>query len=405
MNNKIIDIKDDFIEEAGKMKIDYKSVAQWTKEIRRDFHRHPELGTMEYRTAEKIEGYLKELGIEYKRVADTGVEGIIRGKKPGRSIAIRGDIDALPICEIEGREYGSQNEGVMHACGHDAHAAILLGTARVLNDMKDEFSGSIRLLFQPAEETIGGAQRMVAEGSMEGVEYVIGLHVTPYAETGRVELKYGKMNASSDTLKISVEGVSSHGAYPHMGYDAIVIAAQVVSALQTVVSRNISPHENAVLSFGAIKGGTQGNILADRVDLVGTLRTINERVREEAKKRIVSIVEGISASLGGRGVVEIESGYMSLINTDSVVDIIKESALEIVGEENIEYRELPSLGVEDFSFFIDAAKEGGGYFYLGCGSKTKGITAPAHNREFDIDEDCLEIGIKLQVSNTLKLLK
>lgn len=384
---------------------DYREIGLWARDIRRELHMYPELGTMEHRTAERIEGYLKEVGIESQRIADTGVVGIIRGSKEGRVVAIRGDIDALPIGETPGREYGSKNPGVMHACGHDAHAAILLGTARVLNDIREEFSGSVRLLFQPAEETIGGAERMVKEGCMDGVDSVIGLHVMSYMDTGKVELKYGKLNASSDTIKISIEGKSSHGAYPHMGTDAIVMAGQVISALQSIVSRNVSPHENVVLSFGRIKGGSQGNIIADKVELVGTLRTTNEEVRVMAKERIVSVVEGIAASLGGRGIVQIEPGYMSLTNTDSVVDVIKECALKIVGEENIYYKELPSLGVEDFSFFIDAAREGGAYYHLGCGNKVKGIEAPAHNSLFDIDEDCLEIGIRMQVAATLKLLK
>lgn len=385
--------------------IDYKEIAQWTKVIRRDFHMFPELGTNEHRTAKKIEEYLKELGIEHKRVADTGIIGTIVGSKPGKAVAIRGDIDALPIEEVEGREYGSKNKGVMHACGHDAHAAILLGTARALNEMKGRLSGSVKLLFQPAEETVGGAERMVDEGAMEGVDVVIGLHVMSYKETGSVELKYGKMNASSDSVKISILGSSSHGAYPHMGIDSIVMAGQVISSLQTLVSRNVSPHENVVLSFGKITGGTQGNIIADKVELTGTLRTTDEKIRKESKERIVSIVEGVCSGMGGIGRVEIEPGYMSLNNTNSVVDVFRESATKILGEENIGYKELPSLGVEDFSFFIDAAKNGGGYYHLGCGNKKKGITAPAHNSRFDIDEDCLEIGIKLQVENTLKLLE
>ncbi len=383
----------------------YNVAGRWAREIRRELHMNPELSNEEYETSQKILNYLKEIGVEGIPCARTGVVAEIKGREEGRVVAIRADIDALPIEEIEGRSYGSKNKGVMHACGHDAHTAILLGVARVLVQMKDDFKGSIRLLFQPAEETIGGAERMIVDKAMEGVDVVIGLHVMSYLEKGSVELKYGKLNASSDTINIEVKGLSSHGAYPDLGIDAIVAASHVITALQSIVSRRVSPYENVVLSFGRIEGGTRGNIISDSVKVVGTLRTTNEDVRKQVKIQIKEVVENISKAMGAKGEVRIEPGYMSLTNTNEVVDVIKETSEEVLGGKNIQYKENPSLGVEDFSFFIDKAKEGGAFYHLGCGNKELGITAPAHNKKFDIDEDCLELGIELQVRNILKLLK
>lgn len=375
-------------------------------EIRRDFHMHPELSEGEFRTSEKICNYLKTWGIEYKdKVADTGVVGIIYGNSGGRTVAVRADIDALPINERVNKPYRSINEGVMHACGHDVHATVLLGTAKILSEMKGEFKGNVKLLFQPAEETVGGAKRMVDEGCMTNtdVDYVIGLHVMPYIDSGKVELKYGKLNAATDDVKIVVGGKAGHGAYPDKGVDAIMISGYVLTAVQTLVSRSISPLDSVVLSLGTICGGVKENVIADEVVIKGTLRTLNLESRTYAKEKIKEIVSRTASAFGGTGETEFIEGYCALINDDEVVDVIKENAVRLLGEENVVFKEFPSLGAEDFSYFCDVAK--GAFYHLGCGNSERGITSSIHSENFDIDEDCIKTGVMMQVNTILSLLE
>lgn len=376
-------------------------------EIRRDFHKNPELSQKEFRTQGKIREYLNAWGIENYDISETGIVGIIRGKKSGNTVAIRGDIDALPIHEKNDVPYSSVNPGVMHACGHDAHTTIVLGIAKIMKELADSeqsINGNVKLLFQPAEETIGGADRMVKEGCMLNptVDYVLGLHVMPYIDAGKVELKYGKLNASTDTINITLKGKSAHGAYPDLGIDAIMIAGHVITGVQSIVSRNISPLNSVVISFGKISGGVNSNVIADEVKINGTLRALDEVTRKYAKERIENIVNATASAYGGIGSIEFSEGYNSLINNDEVVDVIKENSENILGSENIVYKEFPSLGAEDFSYFSDVAK--GAFFHLGCGNSAKGITSPIHTETFDIDEECLKVGVKLQIENVLTLL-
>ncbi|MBS4534841.1 amidohydrolase [Clostridium sp. D2Q-14] len=234
------------------------SIKDWLINIRREFHMYPELGMEEFKTSQKICDLLDEMGIEYERgIANTGVVGIIKGKKEGKTVALRADMDALPIDERNDVYYKSKIKGKMHACGHDAHMTILMGTAKILNDMRDELKGKVKLIFQPAEETVGGAKKMIEEGVLENfkVDAVFGLHVAPEIPVGKIGIKYDKMNASSDTLEINIFGESTHGAYPHSGIDSIMIASQVINALQTIVSRNVNPIDSAVISLGTIQGG------------------------------------------------------------------------------------------------------------------------------------------------------
>ncbi|MGE5679229.1 MAG: M20 metallopeptidase family protein, partial [Pseudomonadota bacterium] len=280
--------------------------------IRRDLHMNPELSGKEFRTSAKICEYLDGWGVEYKSgVAGTGVVAIIQGKKAGRTVAARADIDALPIAEKCESEYRSQNVGVMHACGHDVHTTVQLGVAKLIKEMEDELAGNVKLFFQPAEEDIGGAERMVAEGCMSEpeVDNVIGLHVMPYLDAGNVELKYGKLNASSGEFYINIKGKSGHGAYPDTAVDAIVIAGNVITALQSMVSRNVSPLESVVLSIGKVNGGVKNNIIADTVAMSGTLRTLDEAARNRAKAAIMRLAEGTAAAYGGEAEVWFEDGY------------------------------------------------------------------------------------------------
>lgn len=377
-------------------------------QIRRDFHMHPELSQNEFGTQRKIREYLNKWGIENYTCAETGVVGIIRGKNKGKTVGIRGDIDALPIHEENDVPYRSLTPGVMHACGHDAHAAIVLGTAKIIKelaDSEDSINGNVKVFFQPAEETIGGAERMIREGCIEEpkVDYVLGLHVQPYLNAGKVELKYGKLNASTDSINIVLKGKAAHAAYPDKGIDAIVMAGHVITALQSIVSRNTSPLNPVAISLGRISGGVKDNIIADEVKITGTLRTLDDETRQYTKDRISSIVKNTARAFGGEGLTTFCEGYKALINNNEVVDIIKENAIKLLGKENVEFKEFPSLGAEDFSYFMDVAK--GAFFHLGCGNPAKGITSPIHTEHFDIDEECLKVGVRLQVENVMTLLK
>ncbi len=390
---------DDILREAERMK-------DWLVSIRRDFHMHPELSTKEFRTHDKITEYLKELGIEYEsNVADTGVVGIIRGVKEGKTVALRGDIDALPITEKNDVSYKSTNEGVMHACGHDAHTTIVLGAAKYLQENRDQFAGNVKLFFQPAEETVGGAERMIEQGVMENptVDAVFGLHVDTVLPTGQIGVRYGQMNASTDTVKLTIKGKSAHGAYPSGGVDSIVVAAHVIQALQTIVSRNVDPRDSAVVTLGVIEGGTQSNIIAREVTITGTVRTLTPEVRALVLKRIEDILAQTSKTFGADYDFHLaEGGYIALINTDEMVDIAKASGEKLLGEKNVKVIDQASLGGEDFSFFAEAAP--GAFFRLGARNEAKGIVHGGHTEKFNVDEACLPVGVALQVQNVLSFL-
>lgn len=378
-------------------------------EIRRDLHRHPELSEQEVRTEKQICLWLRKWGIPYQdHVAGHGIVALIEGKKtsvtPKKTVGIRADMDALPITESSSHICCSQTSGVMHACGHDAHVAITLGVAKILKDMEYFLSGNVKFFFQPAEETIGGANRMISCGYMEHphVDYMIGLHVMPNHESGTVEYRYGKLNASSDHIDITVHGKSCHGAYPEQGIDAIVIASHLICSLQTLVSRSLSPLQSAVLSFGKIEGGERPNILCDCVTIQGTLRTTDPEVRAHSLFYIEKQASLIAKSFGGSADVAIQKGYDALINHDEVMTVIVQNAAQLLGKQNLYQKDFPSLGVEDFSFFL--AKTPGAFFHLGCGNKKEKKTAPLHSSDFELDESCIPIGVELQVMNVFSLL-
>lgn len=381
-----------------------KDIKPWLISVRRDLHSTPELGLEEFLTREKIMGYLDEIGIDYTTFDNhTGVMASLIVPNAKKTIAIRADIDALPIIENNNLSYKSIFPGKMHACGHDAHTAILLGTCKVLFQMKESLNVNVKFLFQPAEETVGGAKLLIEDGCMENpkVDYTIGLHVNPDINTGCVELKYDTMNASTDTINIKIKGKQGHSAYPHEGVDAIVCSAHVITALQTLISRNISPNDSVVLSLGVINGGVVGNIICGEVNIKGTLRTLNSNTREFAKKRIIEIVYSTCKSFGAFGSVDIEEGYMPLINDNFIVDIVKENSIKLLGKDNVLLKKYPSLGAEDFSFFLNYSK--GAFYHLGCRNEEKSITAHLHSEDFNIDENCLKIGVALHIMNVFSL--
>ena len=359
-------------------------------------HRNPELSGREDRTADEIVGRLKSLGIDARRTG-TAVVGLVRGGRPGRTVALRADIDALPVQEETGAPYASVRDGVMHACGHDAHAAILLGAARWFSEHSAEISGAVKLLV-PARGRDRGRRRAHDTGRLPGGSpgrLCPGLHVMPYLDAGKVEMKKGALNGSSTTLSISLRGKSAHAAYPETGIDAVLIAAHVVTALHALVSRYVSPLESAVLTIGTIAGGERTNILAREVRLGATLRSADDEIRDLLVDRIRSVVDGVSAAFGGSGSLEVSYGYIALVNDDACVDTAAAAAREVLGPDAVVWKEKPSLGVEDFSFFL--RERPGVFYHLGCGNSSRGLTAPLHSARFDIDEACLSLGVAVQV--------
>lgn len=379
-------------------------ILPWMIEIRRDLHRHPELGLEEHRTAARVREALREIGVEHRGVAGTGVVGLIPGGSGGPVVALRADLDALPLADTKEVSYRSQEPGKTHACGHDVHTAILLGAARMLAGIDGGLPGAVKLIFQPAEETVGGARLLIDAGVLDdpAVTAIFGLHVDPGLPTGRFGLHYGQRNASSDNVRLVVEGRSGHGAYPATGTDAIVVAAQVITALQTVVSRNLNATDSAVVSFGTVRGGTQGNILADRVELIGTVRNLEQRVRERVLKRVRETAEGVAEALGGRAVVEIEPSYEALVNHDEMVEVVRASAAALAGDDNVEVFARPNMGVEDFGYYLTRVP--GAFFSLGVRNEAEGIIHPVHDARFDVDERCMAYGAAVQVLNGLTVL-
>lgn len=383
-----------------------REILPWMIDIRRDLHQHPELGLEEHRTAKRVQEILDELSIEHvDGLAQTGVLGLIRGNPGGPTVALRADLDALPLQDAKDVPYKSQVDGKMHACGHDVHTSVLLGAAKMLKSMEAELPGTVKLIFQPAEETVGGARLLIEEGVLENpqVEAIFGLHVDPGRPVGVFGLHYGQRNASSDNLHIVIHGRAGHGAYPASAVDAIVAAAQVITAIQTVVSRNVDARDSAVVSFGIIEGGTQGNILADRVELTGTVRTLDQRTRDLVLQRIRETAEGVATGLGGQAEVNIEPSYDPLINDNRMVEVVRANAISLSGEDNVEVFPKPNMGVEDFGYYVSHVP--GAFFSIGVRNEEEGIVNPVHHVLFDADEEAMAYGAAVQVLNALAILK
>lgn len=368
------------------------------RNIRRTIHKNPELSTKEYKTADFVEKILKENGIKTYRLCKTGVIGILEGKKKTskktKTVALRADLDALPIQEKNNHSYKSQNPGVMHACGHDGNTTILLGAAMLLAKETENFSGKVQFVFQPDEETAGGSEKLIENGvlSKNKVDSIIGVHVSPWVKTGKVALKYGAMMAGVDKFVIEIKGLLGHGAYPHLSKDPIVAASEFVMSLQTIVSRIINPIEPAVVTVGKIEGGTQYNIIADKVTIVGTVRTFSLKTRELIKKEMINRLEGICKSYSMEYTFDYQLLNSPLINTDSVVDICLDTAKKCYGEKNVELLEHPSMGGEDFAEYLKVVK--GAFVYVGTSSNEK-TSYPWHHEKFDMDETALPKGAEL----------
>ncbi|MGM1430527.1 M20 metallopeptidase family protein [Sphingobacterium lactis] len=373
---------------------------------RRFLHQNPELSFEEYNTSAFVKQVLTDLGIPFESMADTGVVGLIQGELPSdKVIALRADMDALPITEVEGRSYGSQNIGVMHACGHDVHTASLLGVARILMAMRAEFGGTVKLIFQPGEERLpGGASLMIKDGVLENPkpQGIIGQHVMPFIEAGKVGFRSGKYMASCDELFMTIRGKGGHGAQPHQNIDPIAITAQVITAMQQVVSRNADPRIPSVLSWGKIIGNGATNVIPDEVYLEGTFRTFDEKWRAEAHEKMTKMAVGIAESMGATCDFQVAKGYPFLINEPQITAASRRYAEEYLGAENVVELDLWPAA-EDFAYY---SQETNACFYrLGTGNVEKGITSAVHTPTFDIDETALQTSIGLMAYIALRQLE
>jgi amidohydrolase len=376
----------DFRAEADRMK---GQLIAW----RRDFHMHPELGYQEHRSAGIVTERLGGLGYQVETgIATTGVVGLLEGKRDGPVVMVRFDMDALPIIEENEIPYVSQNPGVMHACGHDAHMAMGLGVATLMAQRLDRMNGVLKLVFQPAEEGMNGAEKMVEEGVLEHPrpDVVLATHVWNDRPIGTVDVTPGAVMAAADRWTCVVRGKGGHGAMPHQTVDPIVTTAQIVTSLQTIVSRNVSPLETAVVSVGSIHGGDAFNIIPPNVDLIGTIRTYSPEVRETILKRMQETIEGVAAACGAEAELEIIPLTPAVINDADVTTVVRAAAEAVVGSENVFAGE-QTMGSEDAAFFMEEVP--GCYFFLGSANAERGLDAPHHNPRFDIDEDVLVLGV------------
>jgi amidohydrolase len=371
---------------------------------RRHLHQNPELSFHEEETSRFVYETLETFGgLELSRPTPTSVRARLVGEKPGRTIALRADMDALPLAEENDFEFVSKNEGVMHACGHDGHTAMLLGAAKILSEMRGEIEGEVHFVFQHAEELYpGGAQELVEAGVMEGVDAIFGIHLWSQLEIGKIGVVYGPMLASPDTFKIAVEGRGGHAAMPHQTADSIAIGAQVVTNLQHVVSRNTDPLDNVVVSVTRFVGGTTHNVIPGSVELEGTVRTLDEEVRKKVPETMERIIKGVTEAHGASYSLEYQRGYRPVVNDEEVTRVVEEAAREIFGEAALEMMR-PIMGGEDFSAYQQVAQ--GTFLFIGAGNEKKGITAPHHHPRFTVDEDALEDGVKMHVNTVFRLLE
>jgi amidohydrolase len=380
-----------------------KDVEALTSKIidwRRDFHRHPEIAYEEHRTSAVLKKFMEDLNIPVRVMAKTGLCGLLEGQRPGRTIALRADIDALPLKEEGDKEYISENSEAAHACGHDGHMAILMGVIELLSRRKKGLKGNVVFLFQPSEERIpGGAKQMIEEGALEGVEAVFGLHLWQQLPTGVIGLVKGAMMAQPDKFTIRVIGKGGHGSMPQQTVDPILVASQLVINIQSIVSRNVDPLKPVVVSFGTINGGTIYNIIPGEVNLTGTVRSFAPEVQALAEKRLKEIAELTCRAFGAAAEFQYEKGYPAVVNEEAMVDFVAGVAEKILGKEKVRFID-PVMGGEDFAYFLQ--KVPGAFLFFGMGD---GMEYPHHHPAFDIDEKALPQATLLMTSLALKYLE
>ncbi len=383
----------------------------YTQALRRDFHMHPELGFHEIRTGGIVAKELESLGLEVtKGVGKTGVVGLLEGAKPGPTLLLRFDMDALPIMEETGAEYASQNQGVMHACGHDGHTSIGLTVAKILTAQKDELAGTIKFCFQPSEEgsngeEIGGAEMMMKDGVLENpkVDMTLSLHLWNEKPLGWVHVAKGPVMAGAEQFKIKIIGKGGHGAIPNATVDPVVCAAQIISASQSIVSRNISPLETAVVSFTIINGGTAFNVIPQDVMLEGTIRTFDPRVRLKVVKRFEEIVSGVASAMGCQVEMDVKQLTPALINAEDVTTKVQETARRALPESDHDNTPYLTMGAEDMAYM--QTKVNGCYFFIGSNNKERHLDYGHHHPKFDFDEQALIIGAALMAAAAADILK
>lgn len=360
--------------------------------IRRHLHQYPELGFQEFITSAYVADYLEQLGLHVQRgIAGTGVVALLETGRPGPCIAVRADMDALPLQEQTGLPYASRHDGVMHACGHDGHMAMALGAARMLTGLERELAGTVKFIFQPAEEMLGGARHMIDAGVLESprVDGIIGLHLWPDLPTGRFGVKAGTVMASMDHVDITIHGQSGHGAAPHQGVDAIIAAAHVLSVLQALVSRESDPADAVVLSMGSIHGGSLPNIIADRVEIRGTVRAVNTATRERMRTRVAELAGAVAAGLNARADVRYECGYPPTVNDARWILRAEEAVRELYGKEAVHHLAHSQMTSEDMAYYMEHVP--GAFLLIGAGGEGRG-RFPLHHPELAVDERALLYG-------------
>lgn len=372
-----------------------KEIEKEMIEIRRYIHENPELSLQEFNTTAFIKEKLKSTAIEWQDMGtETGLVGLLKGGSSDCSVlALRGDIDALPIYEDTDLPFSSKNKGVMHACGHDLHTTVLIGTAIVLDQLKKNWEGTIKFIFQPAEETLSGSKKMISAGVLKNpaVDHIACLHTWPYTDSGKIGIKKGPIMSASDMFEIEIIGAGGHAAHPHKSIDPIPIASDIISAIQKIVSRNLSPLDSGVVTIGQIHGGSASNIIANNVEMSGTIRTLNRDTRDMIKKRMEEIVYHISAASGATATIKFDEGCLPVINDYDLVDIMENALIKNLGKDNIDYLNEPSMGGEDFSFYM--AHVPGMLFRLGTGTDNERTRRPLHNAGIVFDEEAIATGI------------
>lgn len=401
----------------------------WLRETRRYLHMHPELSLEEANTARLVSGHLNELGVKHRSgvggdgrslfmsaetlkaagitpgpiTGGNGVLGIIEGRRPGKTILLRADMDALPIDELNDVNYKSTNAGVMHACGHDCHTTILMGVAEILDGLRDQFDGTVKLMFQPAEEGPGGAVAMLNDGILDNpeVDAAIALHVASGMRPGQISVCPGPACAAADSLFIDIEGKGGHAAMPHTTIDTTVVAAQVLLSLQTIVSREVDPLESAVVTIGSLHAGSAGNVIPQTARLQGTVRTFTPDVRDLIELRIEELVTGIASAMRADATVSYLRGYPPLFNDAALTELVRQTAVDLLGEENTLIAP-PIMAGEDFAFVAERVPAT--MFSLGVSNAERGIIYPPHHPRFDADEDALAVGVRMMATAALRYL-
>ncbi len=384
---------------------DAQALFEYTRGLRRDFHRHPEIGFKEIRTANIVANELKNLGLEVKTgVGQTGVVALLEGKEPGPVVMLRFDMDALPIQEETGAEYASVNDGVMHACGHDGHMAIGLTVARMLNDQRDEFNGTVKLVFQPAEEGLGGAESMIADGILHSPspDVVLALHVWNERPVGWIGIVPGPVMAAADTFTIRIIGKGGHGAVPNLCNDPILAASQVINSLQSIVSRNVSPLQSVVVSVASIHGGEAFNVIPSEVEMKGTIRTFETTVRDRVIIRVQQIVENVTRAFECESKVEIRSITPAVLNHPKITLRVQQVASRLLPNDQLDFNSV-TMGSEDMAYVLQQIP--GCYFFIGSANKEKNLNASHHHAKFDFDESILPKAAGLMAASAMDFLE